>query len=90
MEIEIELPEDVARRLEAQWGTEGLPRKALEALVVEAYRSGAITAAEVQRVLGLSSRWEAEAFLKRAQAHLDYAESDLEEDASAIRQVSPR
>ena len=30
MEIEIKLPEDVARQLEAQWGSDGLPRKALE------------------------------------------------------------
>ena len=89
MEIEIELPEDVARQLEAQWGAEGLPRKALESLTAEAYRSGIITAAEVQRVLGLSSRWETEDFLKRAQAYLDYTESELEQDVSAIRQVSP-
>lgn len=90
MEIGIELPEDVAQQLEAQWGSEGLPRKALEALAVEAYRSGVITSAQVQRVLGLTSRWETEAFLKRAQAYLDYTEEDLERDASTIRQVSPR
>jgi hypothetical protein len=90
MAIEIELPEDVARQLEAQWGAEGLTRKALEALAAEAYRAGALTAAEVRRVLGLSSRWEAEEFLKRARAHLDYDDSDLEHDADAIRRVSPR
>ena len=90
MTIEIELPEDVVRRLEASWGAGGLPRKALEALASEAYRSGAITSAEVQRVLGLASRWEAESFLKRAQAYLDYTESDLEQDASAVRQISTR
>jgi predicted HTH domain antitoxin len=90
MEIEIELPDDVARQLEARWGTEGLPRKALEALTVEAYRSGVITAADVQRLLGFSSRWETEALLKRSQAYLDYDESDLEQDMSAIRQVSPQ
>ena len=90
MEIEIELPEDVARQLEARWGAGVLPRKALESLAVEAYRSGVITAAEVQRVLGLSSRWETEDFLKQAHAHLDYTESDLEEDTSAIRQVLPQ
>ena len=90
MTIEIDLPEDVVRQLEASWGADGLSRKALEALASEAYRSGAITSAEVQRVLGLASRWEAESFLKRAHAHLDYDASDVEQDASAIRQVSPR
>ena len=90
MVIQLNLPEDVIRQLEAQWGPDSLSRKALEALAAEAYRSGALTAAEVQRVLGLSSRWEAEDFLKRAQAHLDYSDADIEQDASAIRQVSPR
>jgi hypothetical protein len=90
MEIEIELPEDVVRHLEAEWGAGRLPRRALEALIVEAYCSGALTSAEVQHVLGLSSRWETEAFLKRSRAYLDYGEPDLDEDASAIRQVSPR
>jgi len=90
MSIEIDLPEDVARQLEARWGAEGLSRRALEALAVEAYRADAITAAEVQRVLGLSSRWEAEAFLKRAQAYLDDTDADVEQDAAAIRRVSPQ
>lgn len=90
MNIEIDLPEDVVRQLEARWGADALSRRALEALASEAYRSGAITSAEVQRVLGLASRWEVESFLKRAQAHLDYADSDLEQDASAVREVSPR
>ena len=90
MEIEIELPEDVARRLEAEWGADNLPRKALEALAVEAYRAGVISAAQVGEALGLRSRWETEAFLKRAGANMDYSESDLEDEVSAIRQVSPR
>ncbi len=89
MAIEIELPEDVAHQLEAEWGAEALPRKALEALTAEAYRSGIITAAQVQRMLNFSSRWETEAFLKRAQAYLHYGESELDEDASTIRRVLP-
>jgi hypothetical protein len=85
--ISIELPDDVAGQLEAQGAN--LSQRALEALALEAYRSGEITEAEVQRMLHLPSRWEVEAFLKRAQAHLDFSEADLERDISAIRQVSP-
>jgi esterase/lipase superfamily enzyme len=87
MKIAIELPEDVAQRLEAN-GSD-LTRRALEALAVDAYRTGEITEAEVQRLLGLSSRWEVDAFLKQAQAYLDYTEADLERDILAIRKVSP-
>jgi hypothetical protein len=69
MNITIEVPEDVAHRLESIWGD--LPQRAVEALAIEAYRSGVITKAEVQRMLHLSSRWEVDAFLKRANAYLD-------------------
>lgn len=87
MNIAIEVPEDVARQLELRGGD--LSRRALEALALDAYRSGEITAAEVQRMLHMSSRWEVEAFLKRAHAYLDYTEADLERDIEAIRRVTP-
>jgi hypothetical protein len=41
-------------------------------------------------MLHMSSRWEVEAFLKRAQAYLDYSEADLERDIAAIRQALTR
>jgi hypothetical protein len=87
MDVAIKVPEDVARQLEATWGS--VSQRALEALALEAYRSGVITEAEVQRMLNLSSRWEVEAFLRRAQAYLDYTEADLEQDVETIRQVTP-
>ena len=87
MDVAIHLPDDVARQLEAKWGN--VPQRALEALALEAYRSGALTEAQVQHMLKLSSRWEVETFLKQAQAYLDYTEADLERDVAAIRKVSP-
>jgi chromosome segregation and condensation protein ScpB len=69
MNITIEVPEDIARQLESIWVD--LPQRAAEALAIVAYRSGVITEAEVQRMLHLSSRWEVDAFLKRANAYLD-------------------
>jgi len=85
--ILIEVPDDIASRLEARG--EDLARRTLEALAVQAYRPGEITAAETQRMLHLSSRWDVEAFFKRADAYLDYDKADLEGDVEAIRQVSP-
>ena len=85
MNIAIELPEDVAQQLQLQWGD--LSQKTLEVMALEAYKSGIITEAEVQRMLKLSSRWEVEAFLKQSQAYLDYTKADLEQDVQAIRQV---
>lgn len=88
MNISIEVPDDVVHHLQVRW--DNISQRALEALALEAYRSGVITEAQVQRMLKLPSRWEVEAFLKRAQAYLDYTEADLEQDIIAIRKVSPR
>ncbi|MFP4694707.1 MAG: IS1 family transposase, partial [Halothece sp.] len=44
------------------------------------YQQEKITHAEVGRILGLSSRWEVDAFLKEHRADLHYDETDLERD----------
>ncbi len=85
MTVAIDIPDDLVQRLRAQWGD--VPRKALEAVAVEAYRGGALTAAEVQELLGLSSRWDTEAFLKRSMAHLDYTQEDLTQDLEELRRL---
>ncbi len=41
-------------------------------------------------MLRLASRWEVDAFLKRAKAYLDYTEADLEQAILAIRKVLPQ
>jgi hypothetical protein len=84
-QVAMELPDDVARRLEV--GGRDLSRRALEGLALDAYRSGEITAAQVQQMLRLSSRWEVEAFPKERQAYLPYTEADLE--ATCARSVGP-
>jgi hypothetical protein len=84
--VAIDIPDDIGRVLAAQSG--GVSRAVLEAVAIEAYRSSAITPAQVQQMLGLRSRWETEAFLKRAEAFHDYTAQDLERDIAAIRDAS--
>ncbi|MBI3683320.1 MAG: UPF0175 family protein [Acidobacteria bacterium] len=86
MKVAIEIPDDIGQVLAAQAG--GVTRAVLEAVAVEAYRSGAITTAQVQQILGLRSRWETESFLRRTEAYHDYAMDDLERDIAAIRDAS--
>jgi hypothetical protein len=86
VQISISLPEDLAERLHSHW--QDLPRHTLEALVADAYRQGVVTAAEVQRVLGLASRYETDAFLKQVGADLDYTWQDLEDDLATFRAAS--
>jgi hypothetical protein len=74
MNITIAVPEDVAHQLESICGD--LPQRTVEALAIQAYRSGVMIEAEMQRMLHLSSRSEVDAFLKRTKAYLDYTEAD--------------
>ena len=48
--IIVQLPEDIAQRLESRW--KDLPRVALESLALEAYRSELLTTAELRQLLG--------------------------------------
>ena len=86
MNIAIEIPDDIGKLLATQAG--GVSRAVLEAVAIESYRSGTITTLQVQQMLGLHSRWETEAFLRRAEAFHDYTMDDLEKDIAAIRDAS--
>lgn len=88
MEVLLQVPDDIVEKLEARWAN--LPRWAMQALAVEAYRSGALTSFEVQRMLGLSTRWETDEVLKRAGAFLDYSDDDLQQDLETFRRRSAR
>lgn len=82
MNVAIEIPDEIGHVLGAQAGD--VSRAVLEAVAVEAYRSGKITPAQVQQMLALRSRWETESFLRRAEAYHDYTMGDLERDIAAI------
>ena len=84
--VAIEIPDEIGRVLGAQDGD--VSRAVLEAVAIETYRSGRITPAQVQQMLGLHSRWETESFLRRAEAYHDYTMDDLERDIAAIRDAS--
>src|SRR6266576_2426140 len=64
MQITIELPEDIAQGLESRW--KDLPRAALESLALEAYRSGALTAAQLCRLSWSTHRrsWSIPAWIR--------------------------
>ena len=85
MDIALHIPESIAAKLKEHW--HDVDRRAMEALVAEAYRAGILTTSEVRQALGFGSRWETDAFLKRAEAYLDYTEADLEADIQAIRSM---
>jgi predicted HTH domain antitoxin len=85
MEVTISLPEDISESLQGRWGN--VSRHALETIAVEGYRTGALTAAQVRRLLGFETRFEVHALLKEHKVPLHYTESDLEEDLAAHRDL---
>ena len=62
MRVTIQLPDDISAALEEQW--DDVPRRSLEAIAVEAYRTGALTDSQVRRLLGFESRFQVHALLK--------------------------
>jgi predicted HTH domain antitoxin len=86
MQVTLELPEDIAKGLESKW--KDLTRAALESLALEAYRSGALTSAQVRRLLGFQTRYELDGFLKEHGVYLDYDIADLERDVANSREFS--
>jgi Uncharacterised protein family (UPF0175) len=86
LNIEFEILDDTAQQLHQNWSD--LPRRALEALAAEGYRSSTLTASQVQHMLALDSRWAVDAFLKAHQCYLDYEEDALERDVPAIRRTN--
>jgi Uncharacterised protein family (UPF0175) len=55
--------------LKSKWAD--LPRAALEILALERYRSGALTQAQLGRLLGFDSRVEVDPFLKQHGVYLE-------------------
>ena len=87
MRIAVDLPEDIAERLETAW--RDLSRGAVEAVALEGYRDGSLTRDQVSRLLGLSF-WDTEAFLKERQAYLSYDEEDFEQDRRDLDRIAPQ
>ena len=85
MSVTIELPEEIERQLETEWGN--LPRRALEAVALEGYRSGALTLAQLRRILDFETRMEADAFLKQHGVYLEYSVEDLKRDREALERA---
>ncbi len=59
-------------------------REALETLALEGYKSGELTAGQVQQMLGLESRVEVDGFFKAHGVPMEYSLEDLEKDRAKL------
>jgi predicted HTH domain antitoxin len=79
MQISVELPDDIAQHDDAA-------RVALEALVIEGYRSRKLTQSEAGHLLG-RSRIQTEDFLARHVALYNYSTEELESEADLLHRL---
>lgn len=61
-----------------------MDRAALEALIIEGYRAGKLSAAEVGKLLRLGDRWSVNQWLADRRVPLNYTLEDLEADRAAL------
>jgi predicted HTH domain antitoxin len=83
MNLELQIPEDVARMLSSEYAD--LPRAAVEALALEGYRANRFSDGQLRRILGFSSRMQVHAFLKERGVPLHYSLADLDLDRETSR-----
>jgi hypothetical protein len=84
MDVTIQIPDDLARRLGA---TGDLSRRALEALAVDEFRLGHLTPAELRRLLGFGTREALDRFLKAHGVYAPYTLDDLERERQDLRRL---
>jgi len=83
MQIQFELPEEIAQALAAN----DLSRAALEAIALEGYRSGRLGSGQVQRLLGFTTPMQVHAFLKLHDVYLNYSAEELAKDIAVTERV---
>lgn len=83
MNVTIEMPEEVAAKLELRNGQD-LPRTLLELIALEGYRSGRLAHAEVMRLMGFEHRLQVDAFFKEHEVPSGYSPDDLEDDLRTL------
>ncbi len=82
MELLVHIPDRVAATLPTRNGD--LARDLLESYALEGYKSGKLTAYQVQELLGFETSMEVDAFLKAHHVPLEMTLEDLEEGRQAL------
>lgn len=85
MNLNLEIPDDLAQRLGA--GGEDLSRRALEGFALEEYKAGRVTKAELRRLLGFGTRYELDGFLKAHDVLMNNTIEDLRREAATLERL---
>jgi Uncharacterised protein family (UPF0175) len=85
MNITVHIPDEMAARLAAEGGD--LERRALEALVLEEFRAGRLSIAELRRALGFEVLDEVDGFLKAHGVFEEYTLEELDREVEAMKRL---
>lgn len=85
MNLTVEIPDDLAQRLET--GAGDLSRRALEALAAEEYRQGRLHKPDLRRLLGFTTSDQIDTFLKVHEVWIDYTVEDLERERAGLQRL---
>jgi hypothetical protein len=83
MQVTIQLPDEIAQQL---GNAAEIPRRLLEAIVLQQYLAHRIPQGKLAQILGLS-RWEAEDFLDSHNARHPYTREMIEEDRRVLQEL---
>lgn len=88
MRVVIDVPEALASRLGGS--PDAVSDAVRVALLLDAYRTGQMTAAELQEVLDLPTVDAFDAFLKAHDVSLEYSDGDITREGALIARLWPR
>jgi predicted HTH domain antitoxin len=84
MNIEVTIPDEIFEESQSK-----LSRYVLEQIAVNGYQADSLSAVQVRKLLGFSSRFETEEFLHQHNA-FGYTKEDLENDLQTLKDLGLR
>jgi hypothetical protein len=85
MNVTVHIPDELAARLAAEGGN--LERRALEGFALAEYQAGRLTGSELRQLLGISTRYELDGFLKAHGVFEEYTLADLEQERQTLERL---
>lgn len=85
MNVTVHIPDELAARLAAEGGN--LERRALEGFALAEYQAGRLTGSELRQLLGISTRYELDGFLKARGVFEEYTLQDLEQERQTLERL---
>jgi Uncharacterised protein family (UPF0175) len=85
MNVTVHIPDELAARLAAEGGD--LERRALEGFALAEYQAGRLTGSELRQLLGISTRYELDGFLKAHGVFEEYTLEDLEQERQTLERL---